>query len=100
MRCDTPVYFQKITQGAYDENTGDYGPDTVVETKRYASVTNTGIDTIHLVYGELKQGVVTVRLQNYYNEPFDRLRIGNTVYSVDRARMLRTKQTLICSEVQ
>ena len=100
MRFDTPVYFQKITQGAYDEKTGDYGNDTISEEKRFASVTNTGIDTIHLVYGELKQGVVTVRLQNYYNEPFERLRIGNTVYSVDRARMLRTKQTLICSEVQ
>lgn len=100
MRFDTPVYFQKITQGVYDAKTGDYGNGTISEEKRFASVTNTGIDTIHLVYGELKQGVVTVRLQNYYNEPFDRLRIGNTVYSVDRARMLRTKQTLICSEVQ
>lgn len=100
MRFDTPVYFQKITQGVYDEQTGDYGNDTISEEKRFASVTNTGIDTIHLVYGELKQGVVTVRLQNHYRKPFDRLRIGNTMYSVDRARMLRTKQTLICSEVQ
>lgn len=100
MRCDTPVYFQIITHGDYDEKTGDYGPDTIVEEKRFASVTNTGIDTIHLVYGELKQGVVTVRLLNHYRKPFDRLRIGDTVYSVDRIRMLRTKQTLICSEVQ
>lgn len=100
MRFDTPVYFQRITQGAYDEKTGDYGNDTISEEKRFASVTNTGIDTINLVYGELKQDIVTVRLQNHYRKPFDRLRIGDTVYSVDRARILRTKQTLICSKVQ
>ena len=100
MRFDTPVYFQEITQGVYDAKTGDYLPETISEEKRFASVTNTGIDTIHLVYGELKQGVVTVRLQNHYRKPFDRLRIGNTMYSVDRARLLRTKQTFICSEVQ
>lgn len=100
MRFDTPVYFQRITQGAYDEKTGDYGTDIIAETKRYASVTNTGADTIRIEYGELVQGVVTVRLQNHYTEPFDRLRIGDTVYSVERIRMLRTIQTMVCSEVQ
>ena len=27
MRYDTPIYFQKITQGAYNPDTGNYGPD-------------------------------------------------------------------------
>ena len=42
MRYDTPVYFQRITPGEYDPNTGNYGDDTVEETLRYASVMNTG----------------------------------------------------------
>ena len=100
MRFDTPVYFQKITPGEYDPKTGNYGDDTIVEEKRFASVTNTGEDTLNLVYGEIKQGVVTVRLQTHYSEPFDRLRIGEKVYRCDRARPLRLKFTLVCSEVQ
>lgn len=100
MRFDTPIYFQTIKPGEYDPSTGDYSADTVTEEVRYASVTNTGIDTLNLVYGEIKQGCLTVRLQNRYDKPFDRVRIGNTIYAVDKARPLRTKYTLIVSEVQ
>ena len=100
MRFDTPVYFLRITAGEYDASTGNYGEDIVAEDVRYASVTDTGIETLNIVYGELKQGSKTVRLQNYYDKPFDRLRIGGKVYRVDRARMLRLKHTLVCSEVQ
>lgn len=100
MRFDTPVYFQRIEAGAYDASTGDYGEDIITEEMRYASVTETGIETLNIIYGEIKQGVKTVRLQNYYEKPFDRLRIGNKVYRVDRARPLRLKYTLVVSEVQ
>lgn len=99
MRFDTPVYFQKIETVPDPEIKGNYVDNVVSEEKRYASVTETGIETLNLIYGEIKQGVKTVRLQNYYDKPFDRLRIGNKVYRVDRARPLRLKYTLIVSEV-
>lgn len=100
MRFKTPIYFQRVTPGEYDKTTGDYAPDTHVETKRYASVTNTGTETLNLVYGELKQDSLTIRLQNHYSEPFDRIRIGEKYYRVDVTRLLRNKQTYIVSEVQ
>lgn len=100
MRFDTPVYFQTIKAGEYDASTGNYGEDIITEVKRYASITETGIETLNILYGEIKQGVKTVRLQNYYEKPFDRVRIGEKVYRVDRARPLRLKYTLIVSEVQ
>ncbi len=100
MRFDTPVYFQRIEAGTYDASTGDYREDIITEEMRYASVTETGIETLNIIYGEIRQGVKTVRLQNYYEKPFDRLRIGNKVYRVDRARPLRLKYTLVVSEVQ
>lgn len=99
MRFDTPVFFQTI-KSEFDASTGDYTDTVVSEVKRYASVTDTGIETLNLIYGEIKQGVKTVRLQNYYDKPFDRVRIGKKVYRVDRARPLRLKYTLILSEVQ
>lgn len=100
MRYDTPVYFQKITIGEYDPNTGNYVDDTVTETLRYASVMNTGEDRLKLVYDGPKQGSLTIQLQNYYTEPFDRIRVGEKVYSVDFSRKLRTKHTFVVSEVQ
>ncbi len=98
MRFDTPVYFQSV-KSEYNPQTGDYD-SVVTEEKRWASVTDAGIDTINLVYGQIKQGVKTVRLQSYYHKPVDRVRIGSKVYSVDGARPLRLKYTLVVSEVQ
>lgn len=100
MRFDTPIYFQRKVKGPYDASTGNYGPATTEEVVRYASITNTGTDTLSLVYGELKQGSFTVILQMPYTEPFDRIRIGDKHYRVDRERRLRTKHTFIVSEVQ
>ena len=100
VRYDTPVYFQKITPGEYNPNTGDYGDDIVVETLRYASVMNTGEDTLRLVYDGPKQGSLTIQLQNHYEESFDRIRVGENVYRVDFSRELRVKHTFVVSEVQ
>lgn len=100
MRCDTPVYFQKIVPGKYNPVTGDYGEDTVTEEKRYADVTDAGTDTLNLVYGELKQGVRVIRLQRKYRGEFNRIQIGDKVYRVDFSRSLRAKQVFIVSEVQ
>lgn len=103
MRYDTPVYFLTTKAGTYDAATGDYGEDTEAEEKRDASVTDTGDETLTLIYGEIKQGVKTIRLQNHYDKPFDRIRIGEgkaaKYYRVDRARRLRTKHVFIVSEV-
>lgn len=60
MRYDTPVYFQEITPGEYDPETGDYREDTIQETKRLASVMNTGEETLKLLYGSIKQGSLTI----------------------------------------
>lgn len=98
MRFDTPIFFQNIKR-EYDAETGNYS-NTIVETMRYASVTDTGDETLQLVYGELKQGSKTIRLQRHYNLPFDRIRIGDSCYKADRVRALRTMQTLVVSGVQ
>lgn len=100
MRFDTPVYFQTITKGAYNADTGNYEPDTVTEVKKFASVTDSGINTLNLIYGTIKEGCKTIRLQNIYRAPFNRVRIGEKTYRVDFQRLLRCKHILVCSEVQ
>lgn len=99
MRYETPIYFQRVTPGSYNPATGNYGEDTVEETLRYASVMDTGTETMRLVYGEIRQGSLTVHIQNHYLDVFDRIRIGGKVYAVDDRRRLRVKETFIVSEV-
>lgn len=100
MRYDTPIYFQSIQPGDYDASTGNYGEDTTTEVKKYASVTDSGVETMNLIYGELKQGSKTIRIQMHYDAAFDRIRIGSKIYRVDFSRILRNIQTFVVSEVQ
>lgn len=101
MRYDTPIYFQSVKEkGEYDPETGDYAEDTVTEDEVFASVTDSTTETLKLVYGTIKQGSFTVRLQNIYSKPFDRIRIGKKLYRVDFDRKLRVKHTFVVSEVQ
>ena len=100
MRFDTQVYFQRAVAGAYDATSGDYAEGTVAETVRWASVTDSTAQTLQLVYGTLREGSLTIRLQRHYDAPFDFIRVGDKCYRVDLTRRLRHMQTFVVSEVQ
>lgn len=110
MRCDTKIYFvtdaEKTlvdTPGA--ENYGEYEAGDAIEVEKYADVTDTQTKTQQIVYGMLREGSRTVRLNEAFREPFDHIRIedretGESVlYDVDAKRILRRRSTFICHEV-
>lgn len=99
MRYDKQIFFQKNSPGAYDTETGNYEENKVEETLRYASIMDTKAEMLKLVYGSIKQGSLTLHIQNHYKKAFDFIRIGEKRYQVDYTRKLRTKQTFIVSEV-
>lgn len=99
MRYDTPIEFRQVEKGLYNTATGDYGEDSHSGVTRYASVSDTGAETVKLVYGNLKQRSLTVQLQNPYDAKYDQILIKGRPYKVDFRRILRTKETLIVSEV-
>lgn len=100
MRFNTPIFFQLVKAGAYDANTGNYGADTITEVKKYAAVTEADTQTMQIMYGKIKQGSLVIRLQMPYKEPFDRIRIGKKLYTVDRFKKPSNKQVFFVSEVQ
>lgn len=101
MRYDTPIFFQRTEPGAYNHQTGNYDEDVIVEVKRYADVTDSTTNTLLLVYGAVKQGSKTVRLQRAYTDPFDYIRIGEKRYRIDKSRTIsKNAQTFVVSEVQ
>lgn len=97
MRYDTPIFFQKLKKGAYNEQTGDYLPDVTAETKIFADVTETGTEMLQFVYGKVQQSSFTIRLQRPYKEAFDHIRIGDKIFNVDFARR---RKVFVVSEVQ
>lgn len=100
MRYDTPVYFCTHTKGEYVPQTGNYDSGTETEVKRWANVVDTRTETLRLMYGEIRQGSLTIQLQQPYTAAFDRIKVNGKYYSVDYRRNLREKQTFIVSEVQ
>lgn len=100
MRYDTPIFFQRVDQGGYDAATGNYGPQTTLETQRMASVYDTSATMMQLIYGRVREGSVTAHIQNHYDQAFDRIRIGEKIYKVEKVRRLRNKQTFVLTEVQ
>lgn len=100
MRFSTPIYFQRAISGDYNPLTGDYDADMIEETEVHASVNDTGMTTMNIVYGAIKQGSVTVRIQGRYAQPFDHIRIGDKRYKVDNVIRLSKLEAYILSEVQ
>lgn len=100
MRYDKPIYFQRFVQGSYNENTGNYEDDSIVEEMAMASVMDTKTQTMMQIYGQIRKGSLTCHIQNIYQKPFDYIRIGAKRYKVDYSRRLRIKESFILSEVQ
>ena len=99
MRYETPIYFQRLTEGEYDADTGNYADPTVTEEKRLASVVSTSEKRMMLIYGSIRQDSRTIHLLNKYPKTFDRIRIGDRAYKVDRHIFLGTKEAYVVSEI-
>lgn len=96
MRYDTKAVFQ-LVEDAYDSN-GDYAESVTEEHIEYCSVASTDIQTMHLVYGEIRQGSITMHLQNHIGYTFNRVVIDGKPYTVDQKLPLRVKTAYILSE--
>lgn len=94
MRYDKSIYFQKVTDKVYDEETGNY-EDEVTETLRHAHIANTSSDASSMIYGIVRNDSLTIVLNIPYEEPFDYIRIGEDKYVADRIRIIGHKQSIV-----
>ena len=98
MRYDTPIYFQFIKCGAYNDKTGNYEEDELVEVKVYASISSSDIATLQAIYGEIKQGSFVVKVQRPFTEAFNSIRIGEKIYKADHIKSKH--KVFVVSEVK
>lgn len=100
MRYNDRITFVKDEDVLYDETTGNYVEGEPTETTVPASVQDTRTQTMMLVYGEIRQGSLTIQIQGRYTDLFDRIKVDGKRYRVDYRRRLGTKETFVVSEVQ
>src|SRR5690625_7899221 len=98
MRYATPIYFVKKTEPVYDYETGDYIDGEPIKDELWANVSDTGAERMQLIYGALKQGALTVRIQGKYDEAFDYIEVDGKKYKVDAFRTFRNDQAFNLSE--
>ena len=92
MRYDKKIYFVEEGKDVYDYETGDYVTGEPLKVEVWANVSDTGTERMQLVYGALKQGAVTVRIQGEYEETFDYIEVDDKKYNVDAFRTFRNDQ--------
>lgn len=100
MRYDTKIELVRSDPGHFNPDTCNYEDRAETKTALYASVMDTRAEMVQLVYGSLKQGSLTIQLQNHIRIPFDWIDVDGRRYKADFRRKLRTKETLVVSEVQ
>ena len=98
MRYSVPVYFVKETEPVYDYETGDYVDGEPIKDEKWANVSDAGTERMQLIYGALKQGAITVRIQGKYDEAFDYIEVEGKKYNVDAFRTFRNNQAFNLSE--
>lgn len=93
-------HFIDLHDNDHSYNEGDIFPREGVDVSKERIEELAGsTNTMMLVYSGIKEGSLTIHLQNHYDRPFDRIRVGNKTYGVDFSRKLRTKQVYVVSEV-
>ena len=98
MRYSTPIYFVKEGEDEYDYSTGDYVTTEPIKHEAWANVSDMGTQRQTLVFGALKQGALTIRIQNKYEQPFDYIEVGGQPYNVASTRTFRHDQAFEVSE--
>lgn len=99
MRYDKKVLFQ-LVDSVYDTSTGDYTEQVTSEHTEYASMVDTDMQTMQLVYGGIKQGSITMHLQNKVPYTFNRIMYEGKPYMVDQVINQRVKQAYVLSQWQ
>ena len=98
MRYDKQIYFVKEGEDEYDYATGDYITTEPIKHETWANVSDTGTERMRLIYGNLKQGAITVRIIGKYDKEFDYIQVGDKKYNVDAFRTFRNDQSFNLSE--
>lgn len=98
MRYDKKIYFVKQGEDIYDYDTGNHIPGETVKTEAWANVSDMGTQRQTLIFGALKQGALTMRIQGNYEDSRDYIEYNGKPYDISTVRTFWHDQTFEVSE--
>lgn len=95
MRYDKPIYFVSNVDKHYDAELGEWVQGQTSRVKKFANVTAMSANRQQVIFGDVSNKRIVVRLQRVYREPYDLLEIDGKSYQVDNEHVTSDSLSLV-----
>ena len=95
MRYDKPFYFVSNVDKHYDAELGEWVQGQTSRVKKYGNVTAMSANRQQVIFGDVSNKRLIVRLQRVYREPYDLLEIDGKSYQVDAEHVTSDSLSLV-----
>lgn len=95
MRYDKPIYFVSNVDKHYDAELGEWVQGQTSRVKKFANVTAMSANRQQVIFGDVSNKRLVVRLQRVYREPYDLLEIDGKSYQVDNEHVTSDSLSLV-----
>ena len=95
MRYDKPLYFVSEVGKHYDAELGEWVQGKTSRVKKFANITAMSENRQQVIFGDVSNKRLIVRLQRVYREPYDLLEIDGKSYQVDNEHVTNDSLSLV-----
>ena len=95
MRYDKPLYFVSNVGKHYDAELGEWVHGETSRVKKFANITAMSANRQQVIFGDVSNKRLVVRLQRIYRKPYDLLEIDGKSYQVDNDRITSDSLSLV-----
>ena len=95
MRYDKPFYFVSNVDKHYDAELGEWVHGQNYRVKKFANITAMSANRQQVIFGDVSNKRLIVRLQRVYREPYDLLEIDGKSYQVDTEHVTSDSLSLV-----
>ncbi|CEN29141.1 hypothetical protein [Pseudolactococcus piscium] len=95
MRYDKPIYFVSNVGKHYDVELGEWVQGQTSRIKKFANITAMSENRQQVIFGDVSNKRLIVRLQRVYREPYDLLEIDGKSYQVDNKHVTSDSLSLM-----
>ena len=95
MRYDKPIYFVSNIDKHYDAELGEWAQGQTSRVKKFANITAMSANRQQVIFGDVSNKRLVVRLQRVYSELYDLLEIDGKSYQADNEHVTSDSLSLV-----
>lgn len=95
MRYNKPFYFVSDVGKHYDAELGEWVHGETSRVKKFADITAMSANRQQVIFGDVSNKRLVVRLQRVYRKPYDLLEIDGKSYQVDNEHVTSDSLSLV-----